>query len=159
MIHYTALILDFASSLRSIYYAGRFGNRFHSHPQVVIVLTDASVRVAQLVYRPGYGLDNRGSIPGKDNDGIFFLCHGIQTCSRARQGCYPVSTAGFFSPAKSGRGVKFTTNLRVVSKLRIYGAIPPLSQYVFMAIYLVKHRDNFTLFYTYVFKASFSVFL
>jgi hypothetical protein len=24
------------------------------------------------------------------------------------------------------------------------GAIPPLSQYVFMAWYLVKHRDNFT---------------
>jgi len=25
------------------------------------------------------------------------------------------------------------------------GAMPPLSQYAFMAWYLVKHRDNFTL--------------
>jgi hypothetical protein len=28
------------------------------------------------------------------------------------------------------------------------GAIPPLSQYVFMAWYLVKHRDNFTFTFT-----------
>jgi hypothetical protein len=26
----------------------------------------------------------------------------------------------------------------------MHGAIPPLPQYVFMAWYLVKHRDNFT---------------
>jgi hypothetical protein len=28
------------------------------------------------------------------------------------------------------------------------GAIPPLSQYVFMAWYIVKHRDNFTFTFT-----------
>jgi len=36
--------------------------------------------------------------------------------------------------------VKLTT---VVPRLRMHGAIPPLFQYVFMAWYLVKHRDIF----------------
>jgi hypothetical protein len=32
--------------------------------------------------------------------------------------------------------------------LRMRGAIPPLLQYIFMACYLVKHRDNFIVIYT-----------
>jgi len=34
--------------------------------------------------------------------------------------------------------VKLTTHLHLVPMLRMRGAIPPLSQYVFMAWYLVK---------------------
>jgi len=37
-----------------------------------------------------------------------------------------------------------TTHLNLVPTLRIRGAILPLPPYVFMAWYLVKHRDNFT---------------
>jgi hypothetical protein len=37
-----------------------------------------------------------------------------------------------------------TAHLHQVPRLRMRGAIPPLSQYVFMAWCLVKHRDNFT---------------
>jgi hypothetical protein len=39
-----------------------------------------------------------------------------------------------------------TTHLLLVPRSRIRGAIPP-PQYVFMAWYLVKYRDNFTLLY------------
>jgi hypothetical protein len=35
--------------------------------------------VAQSVHRLGYGLDDRGSIPGRDNDGIFSHRHSAQT--------------------------------------------------------------------------------
>jgi hypothetical protein len=45
-----------------------------------------------------------------------------------------------FPRRQSGRGVKVTTNLHLASRLS-YTSTPP---YVFMAWYLVKHRDNFT---------------
>jgi hypothetical protein len=38
-------------------------------------------------------------------------------------------------------GVKLTTHLQLVPRLRMHRAIPPLLQYAFMAWYLVKHRD------------------
>jgi hypothetical protein len=40
-------------------------------------------------------------------------------------------------------GIKLTTHLNIVPRLRICGAVPPFS-HVFMAWCLVKHRDNFT---------------
>jgi hypothetical protein len=41
--------------------------------------------------------------------------------------------------------VKLTTYLHLVPRSRICGAIPPLPQYAFIAWYLVKHKDNFSL--------------
>jgi hypothetical protein len=46
-------------------------------------------------------------------------------------------------------GVKLTTQLHLVPRSRMSGAIPPLPVYVFMAWCLVKHRDNFTFFTFY----------
>jgi len=46
--------------------------------------------------------------------------------------------------------VKLTTHPHLVPRSRMRGAMPPLTQYVFMAWCLVKHRDNFTLLYLYV---------
>jgi hypothetical protein len=40
--------------------------------------------------------------------------------------------------------VKLTTYLHLIPKSRKRGATFPLPQRVFMARYLVKHRDNFT---------------
>jgi hypothetical protein len=51
---------------------------------------------------------------------------------------------GALSLGVSGRGVKLTTHLHLAPSSGMRGAIPPLPQYVFMAWYLVKHRDNFT---------------
>jgi len=36
----------------------------------------------------GYGLFDQGLIPGKGNDGNFFLHHGVHTGSRAHPACY-----------------------------------------------------------------------
>jgi hypothetical protein len=40
--------------------------------------------------------------------------------------------------------VKLTTQLHLVPRSRIHGAIPPLPQYAFMAWCSVRHRKNFT---------------
>jgi len=40
--------------------------------------------------------------------------------------------------------VKLTTHILLVPRSRMCGAIPPLSQYVFMPWCLLKHRGNFT---------------
>jgi hypothetical protein len=55
------------------------------------------------------------------------------------------SVLGVFPRGQSDRGVKLTTHLHLVSRLKMRGAILPLPQYVFMAWCLVKER-NFTLF-------------
>jgi hypothetical protein len=39
--------------------------------------------------------------------------------------------------------VELATNLHLVPRLKMYGIIHPLPQYVFMAWFLVKHRDTF----------------
>jgi len=39
------------------------------------------------------------------------------------------------------------THLHLVPRSRMRGAIPPLTQYVFMLWFLVKHRDNLLLSY------------
>jgi hypothetical protein len=41
------------------------------------------VAVAQAVERLSYGLDDRGSIPGRGNVVTFSLCHRVQTSSGA----------------------------------------------------------------------------
>jgi hypothetical protein len=51
---------------------------------------------------------------------------------------------GLFPWGLNGRGVKLTTNLHLVPRSRMRGAIPPLPQYTFMAWCLIKRRD-FTL--------------
>jgi hypothetical protein len=48
-------------------------------------------------------------------------------------------------PMSLSLGVKLTTLLHVVPRLRIHEAIPPLPQYVFMAWHLFKHGDNLPL--------------
>jgi len=50
---------------------------------------------------------------------------------------------GFFPREQSGRGVKLTTHLHQVRRLRMCGAIPPLPQYAFMTWCLVKYRTWF----------------
>jgi hypothetical protein len=64
---------------------------------------------------------------------FFFFCHRIQTGSRAHPASYPMST-----------GVKLSTHLQPVPRLRVRGAVSALPQYIFMAWCLVKHGDNFT---------------
>jgi len=41
-----------------------------------------------------FGLDDRGSVPGRDNNGIFSLLCRVQTSSVAHPVSYPVGTGG-----------------------------------------------------------------
>jgi hypothetical protein len=41
---------------------------------------------------------------------------------------YPVGTGALTPGVKRGRGVKLTTHLHLVPRLRIHGAIPPLQK-------------------------------
>jgi hypothetical protein len=70
-----------------------------------------------------YGLDDRGSIPGRGNDEISSphsnrLWGPLSLLSNVYRVLLPLG--------QSGRGVKFTTHLHLVLKLRMRGAIPPL---------------------------------
>jgi hypothetical protein len=70
-------------------------------------------QIAQLVQWRVYNLDDR-----------------IQTGSGVHPASYAMGTGGSF------RGVKLTTHLHIMPRLRMRGAIPPLPQYVFMALAL-----------------------
>jgi len=69
------------------------------------------------VYRLGYRLDDRSSIPGEASDGIFSLRLHVQTGS----GDHPAT-----SPVGTGGGVKLNTHLSLVPRLRMRGVILPL---------------------------------
>jgi hypothetical protein len=100
------------------------------------------VGVARSVQWLGYGLDDRGSIHGRGSD--FSLPHRVQTGSGAHPASYPMGTWDSFPGGKVAGAWNWPFHLYVVPSERMRGAIPPLSQYVFMAWCLVNHRDNST---------------
>jgi hypothetical protein len=63
---------------------------------------------------------------------------------------------GALTEVLSGRGVRLTTHLHLVPRLRIRGAIPPLTQYVSLAWCLVKHRDDFSFIFQSVYEEDFT---
>jgi hypothetical protein len=77
----------------------------------------------------------------------FSLRCRVQTGSGAQQPPIRRVPGDSFSGLKRW-GVKLTTRLHIVPRLRMRGGVFPLPQYVFMAWYLLKHKDNFT-FYSY----------
>jgi hypothetical protein len=48
-----------------------------------------------------------------------------------------------FPQGQNGWVVNMTVRLHSVLRLRLCGAIPSISSYIFMVWYLVKHRDSF----------------
>jgi hypothetical protein len=63
--------------------------------------------------------------------------------------CVQTGPGGPPSLVSSGYwGVKLTTHLHLVSRLRMRKAISPLPKYFFTALCLAKHRDSFTLTFT-----------
>jgi hypothetical protein len=57
--------------------------------------------VAQSVYRFGYGLDDRSSIPERVNYWILSLRHGVPTGSGAQPPSYPMSNQGCYPRSKA----------------------------------------------------------
>jgi hypothetical protein len=82
--------------------------------------------IAQSVYRLGYGLENRDSVPGGVSDGKFLF----STASRPAVG--PTRPPIQRVLGALSLGVKLTIQVHLVPKLGMRGAVPPLSQYVFM---------------------------
>jgi hypothetical protein len=86
-----------------------------------------------------YGLDNRGSVPGRGRD--FSLHHRLQTGS----GVHPISYTCTIVIRGSFPGVKRPgreADLHLVPRLGMRRT-KPACPHVFMAWGLVKHRDNF----------------
>jgi hypothetical protein len=48
-----------------------------------------------------YGIETRGSIPGRDNDQIFSLCHRVQTGSEILPSSYPMGIGGSYPGGKA----------------------------------------------------------
>jgi hypothetical protein len=82
----------------------------------------------------------RVSNPARIKD--FSLFRNVQTRSVAQTGCYLIGT-GEFPGGLGGRGVKLTTHIRLVPRLRMSGVIYLLP----LCVYDVD-RDDFT-FYSY----------
>jgi len=70
---------------------------FHKFSLFTVVFPALGVAVDQSVYRLGYGLGDRGSIPNTGNDGNFSLRHSVQTGSGAHLVSYPMGTGGSHS--------------------------------------------------------------
>jgi hypothetical protein len=75
------------------------------------------------VYRLSYGLDSRGSIPGRGKR--FFLLHSVQTGSGAHPSSYPMSTGGPF-PGVKHQGCEADRSPPTSAKVSNGGAITPL---------------------------------
>jgi hypothetical protein len=67
---------------------------------------------------------------------MFSFHHHIQTGSGSRPACYQMGTDGSFPEGKEAGGVKLTSHLHLVLRLRMCGAVLPLA-----------HRDNVEIFH------------
>jgi len=65
------------------------------------VITMLGAAIAQSLWRLGYGLDDRGSVLCRSNDGNFSLCHCVQTDSGAHPASYLVDTGGCYPRGKA----------------------------------------------------------
>jgi hypothetical protein len=84
----------------------------------------------------GHGVDGRGSISGRGKS--FSLLRSIQTGSGVHPAFYPMCTKRSFPWGQSSRGVKQTTHINVVSRLRLHS--PDTS--LWRGAQLIKHWDN-----------------
>jgi hypothetical protein len=77
----------------------------------------------------------------------FFSFAAASGPTRAHTAPYQMGTRGSF-PGVKRPDRYLTTHLHLVPRLRIRGAISALTQYVFMAWCIIKHRDKFTFIFT-----------
>jgi len=84
--------------------------------------------LVRFVFIYDFDMEDQGSIPDMGIDWIFSLCRSVQTDSGAHPTCSPSEFRG-----QSGRGVKLTTHLQLVPRLRMRGAVHPIPQYIFIA--------------------------
>jgi hypothetical protein len=71
-------------------------------------------------------MDDRVSIPGRGNDGIFLLRHLFQTCFGARQVSYPMGTWGSFRGGKADHRIPSSAEVKNAWN---YTPTPPICFY------------------------------
>jgi len=69
--------------------------------------------------------------------GNFSLYHRVQNGSVANSASYSIGTGSSFPGSKAAGAWSWPLNLHLLPRLRMHGAIPPLTQYVFMLWCLV----------------------
>jgi len=85
----------------------------------------------------GYVLDDRGSIPGRGNNGIFSPRHRVQTRSGVHPASYPMSTGGL-SPGVKRPGREADDSPPLCAEVMNACSYTSITQYVFMRWYLIK---------------------
>jgi hypothetical protein len=124
--------------------------RFYCHHLFLYVYLQCKSRDSSVCIALGYGLDDQGSrvrIPA--GAGNFSLHHRVQNGSGAHPVSYPMGTRGFSLGVKrqgheSDHSPPSSAEVKNVCN---YTSTP---QYVFIAWCLVKHRDNFTFYLSFV---------
>jgi hypothetical protein len=72
----------------------------------------------------------------------FSLLHSVQGYSQPHIASNLMGD-GTLIIGRSGHGMKLTTHLHPLLRLRIYGAAPTVPAYIFMSQCLIKHRVKF----------------
>jgi hypothetical protein len=108
------------------------------YPCTILIPSSWIVSSVSIVTRSPTG--RPGSIPVMAK--MLCLRYRIQTGSGGHPASCPMGTGDSFLGIKRP-GREADHSLSLVPRLRMGRAIPPLPQYVFMAWFLVKHRDNF----------------
>jgi hypothetical protein len=81
----------------------------------------------------------------------YSLLYSVQAGSGAHPVSYPIDTGGADSPrVEQGHEADYSSPSN--AEIKNGGAIPPFPTHTFMALCLIKHRDNFTL--TFTIKSS-----
>jgi hypothetical protein len=107
-----------------------------------IYIRDSSVGIAL-----DYGLDDRGSrVRFPAGAGNHSLHHRVQNSSGAHPASYPMGTRGSFPGGKAAGAWSWPLSSISCRGQRMSGAIPPLSQYAFMAWCLVKAQGQLYLY-------------
>jgi hypothetical protein len=97
-------------------------------------------RTAQSLQRLDCGLDDRGSIPGGRNDGIFSLRHRcVQTGSGALPASYPMGSEAFI-PGLKRPGCEADHSPSSSAEINNAWSYTSIPQYVFTVWYLIKQR-------------------
>jgi hypothetical protein len=98
--------------------------------------------IAQLIQWLGYGLDERGSIPGRERRGIFSPRRYVQTGSGTHSASSTLLYLGLLSPGVKRLGREANHSAPSSAELKDAWSYASAFQYNYVEQYLVKHTDN-----------------
>jgi hypothetical protein len=117
-VYCTNLISFYCSSLMCF-------NRFEATAAMKLFIQHTGSRYSSVSMVSRLRTGQQSSIPDRDREGNFSFYHHAQTASGVHSVFHSVGTGGYFRGNKAVRGVKLTTNLNLVPKLRMRGGVSP----------------------------------